>query len=417
MAAAIFSARHMPGRSIWLLDGAAMPGAKILVAGGGRCNVTNRQVTADDFSGTSPRAIRHVLATLSSDQTVQFFSDLGVDLHEEEHGKLFPNTNRARTVLDALLSEVARRGVRLTAGCRVSAVDPCAGGFRVTADQESLTARCVLIATGGMSLPKTGSDGGGYALVRRLGHSIIEPVPALAPLTLDGGFHAGLSGISHDVELAVHVAGRKPVRFRGAMLWTHFGVSGPVVLNASRHWHRARLDGAEVRLGVSFLPGEDFTAAERRLLATVNERPKVLLHNALADWFPERFVHAVLDRLGIAGRTPLAHFAREDRRRLLNALLDWTLPVLDSRGFAHAEATAGGVPLTEIDPATLMSRKCPGLFLAGEILDVDGRIGGFNFQWAWSSACVAAAGIARWLVTGGGTAYTPDAPRGGEPAG
>jgi predicted flavoprotein YhiN len=149
----------------------------------------------------------------------------------------------------------------------------------------------------------------------------------------------------------------------------------------------------------------------------VSERPKVLLHNALAEWFPERFVYAVLDTLGIAGRTPLAHFAREDRRRLLNALLDWPLPVVGSRGFGHAEATAGGVPLTEIEPATLMSRKCRGLFLAGEILDVDGRIGGFNFQWAWSSACVAAAGIARWFEAGAHGAYTWDAQPGSEPAG
>ena len=152
------------------------------------------------------------------------------------------------------------------------------------------------------------------------------------------------------------------------------------------------------------------------LLAVVADRPKVLLHNALAGWLPERFVHAALDRLGIEPRTPLAHLPREDRRRLLNALLDWPLPVVGSRGFGHAEATAGGVPLTEIEPATLMSRRCPGLFLAGEILDVDGRIGGFNFQWAWSSAYVVAAGIARWFEGSAPEAYTPSDRPGGEPA-
>ena len=131
------------------------------------------------------------------------------------------------------------------------------------------------------------------------------------------------------------------------------------------------------------------------------------MHNALGEWFPERFVQAVLDTLGIAGRTPLAHLARDDRRKLLNSLLDWPLPVIGSRGFGHAEATAGGVPLAEIDPATLMSRRCPGLFLAGEILDVDGRIGGFNFQWAWSSAYVAAEGVARWFESHAAQTYTP----------
>ena len=258
LAAAIFAGRRMPGRSIFLLDGSARPGAKILIAGGGRCNVTNRQVTLDDFNGTSPHVIRRVLGAMPADRTVEFFREIGVDLHEEENGKLFPDTNRARTVLDALLNEAARCGVRLMAGCRVAAIDPCEGSFSIATGQASLTARCVLLATGGMSLPKTGSDGAGYAMVQRLGHSIVEPVPALVPLLLDGDFHAGLSGISHDVELAVHIAARKPVRLRGAMLWTHFGVSGPVVLDASRHWHRARLEGGEVRLSVSFLPGEDF---------------------------------------------------------------------------------------------------------------------------------------------------------------
>ncbi len=402
LAAAVFAARRMPGRTIVLLDGARRPGAKILVAGGGRCNVTNRSVTADDFNGTSPHVIRRVLAAWPVEQTVAFFREIGVDLHEEEDGKLFPDTHRARTVLDALLGAVAESGVRLLAGHRVSAVERCGDGFRLSAGEARVTARCVLLATGGLSLPKTGSDGKGYEFARRLGHSLVEPVPALVPLILNGDFHRGLSGIAQDVELTVHVEGSRPIRLRGPMLWTHFGASGPVILNASRHWHRARLTGQAVRLSVSYRPGEDFAAIERRWLETISARPKVLLHNALAEWFADRFAQAILARLGIEGRTPLAHLAREDRRRLLNGLLDWPLPVIDSRGFAHAEVTAGGVPLTEIEPATFMSRRCPGLFLAGEILDVDGRIGGFNFQWAWSSAFVAAAGIARWFESGAG---------------
>ncbi len=382
---------------IVLLDGARRPGAKILVAGGGRCNVTNRSVTADDFNSTSSHVIRRVLAALPVEQTVVFFREIGVTLREEEDGKLFPDTNRAGTVLDALLGAVAKSGVRLLAGHRVSDVECCENGFRLSAGESCVVARCVLLATGGMSLPKTGSDGTGFKFARRLGHSLVEPVPALAPLVLDGDFHRGLSGISHDVELTVRVEGNRSFRMRGPMLWTHFGASGPVILDASRHWHRARAEGLTVYLSVNFRPGEDFAAVEHGLLEMIAARPKVLLQNALADWFPDRFVQAVLAHLGIEGRTPLAHLARDGRRRLLNALLDWSLPVLGSRGFAHAEVTAGGVPLTEVDSATLMSRRCPGLFLAGEILDVDGRIGGFNFQWAWSSAFVAAAGIARWF--------------------
>jgi len=227
---------------------------------------------------------------------------------------------------------------------------------------------------------------------------------------LAGDFHEGLSGISQDVELTVAVAGDRPRRLRGAMLWTHFGVSGPVVLNASGYWHRAREEGREVRLTVNFLPGSDFTRAEQRLLDKAVAQPQVYLHNALAEWLPDRFVRGLLERLGIEGRRPLAHLEREVRRRLIRELLEWTLCATDSRGFAHAEVTAGGVPLDEIDSATMMSRRCPGLFLVGEILDVDGRIGGFNFQWAWAGAFVAAAGLGRWFEASSAEAYTPAGP-------
>ncbi|HSW47261.1 MAG TPA: NAD(P)/FAD-dependent oxidoreductase [Phycisphaerae bacterium] len=394
LACAIFAARRLPGRSILLLDGSRHPGAKILVAGGGRCNVTNRTVTATDFSGTNPHLIRRVLADLPVERTVDFFREIGVELHEEEDGKLFPDTHHARTVLDALMSEVRRQGVLLLAERKVTGIERLEGGFRLQAGSTAATARCVVLATGGLSLPGTGSDGSGYALAQSLGHSLVEPTPALVPLVLDGGFHRDLSGVSQDVELSVVSPGHRAVKLRGPMLWTHFGVSGPVVLNASRHWHRARLEGRDVRLTVSFLPGEDFASAERRLLDHARRKPKLFLHNALAGWFPDRFVGLLMDNLGIPGRVPLAHVDRASRRRLLHALLEWPLPVVDSRGYAHAEVTAGGVPLTEIDSATMMSRKCPGLYLIGEILDVDGRIGGFNFQWAWSSAYAAAAGVA-----------------------
>jgi predicted Rossmann fold flavoprotein len=246
-----------------------------------------------------------------------------------------------------------------------------------------------------MSLPKTGSDGGGYAIARNLGHALVPTTPALVPLVLDGDFHAPLSGVSQDVELTVRAGNARRVRLAGAMLWTHFGVSGPVVLDASRHWHRAHLDGQEVALAASFLPGDDFGAVEGKLLAAASAQPRTHLDNALAAWLPARVAEAMLRQIGIHGRTPLAHLSKDNRRTLVRSLLEWPLAVRDSRGYAHAEVTAGGVPLDEIDPATMASRKCPGLFLAGEILDVDGRIGGFNFQWAWSTAAAAANGLAR----------------------
>ena len=392
LATAIFAARGTCGQSIAVLDGARETRGQDPHCRWGRCNVTNRVVTAADFCGGNPRLIKQVLAAFPVERTVAFFREIGVELHEEENGKLFPDTNRARTVLDALLNEAHRLGVRILTGRHVTGVERCESSFRILTGTGTLCARRIVLATGGLSLPKTGSDGGGYALAESLGHTLVPTTPALVPLILADDFHAPLSGIAQDVELTVRAAGSRAICIRGALLWTHFGVSGPAVLDASRHWHRARLEGRDVCVTANFLPGDDFAEAERKLLALASSQPKALLHNALARLLPARVAAAVLSALEIVGPLPMAHFAREPRRKLVHALLAWPLPVVDSRGYAHAEVTAGGVPLSEIDPTSMASRKCPNLYLVGEILDVDGRIGGFNFQWAWSSGWVAGNG-------------------------
>jgi predicted Rossmann fold flavoprotein len=395
LATAIFAARRMPGRAIVALDGAKKLGAKILVAGGGRCNVTNERVTAGDFCGGSRNTIKQVLAALPVSRTVEFFRELGVTMHVEEHGKFFPDSNSAKTVLAALIAEAERRGVRLLAGHRVTGITRCDEHFELSTPRGPIAARAVVLATGGRSLPKTGSDGGGYALAQSLGHTLVPTTPGLAPLVLDGDFHAPLSGIAQDVELTLAIEGDKPIRIRGAMLWTHFGVSGPVVLDASRHWHRATLEGRKVSMSANLLPGCDFATAEKKLIDLAAVQPKTLLPNGLATLIPARAAEAIVARLRIEPRIVMAHLNKDVRRALVHALVECPLPVRDSRGYNFAEVTAGGVPLTEIDPATMASRVCPGLFLVGEILDVDGRIGGFNFQWAWSSGYVAADSLGR----------------------
>jgi predicted Rossmann fold flavoprotein len=394
LAAAVFAARHGTRETIVAFDGAARLGAKILVSGGSRCNVTNTVVTAADFQGGNPNVVRRILKAFPVEQTVAFFREIGVSLHEEEGGKLFPDTHRARTVLEALLAEASRRGVELRPGHRVTAVERDTEGFRLETNAGVFRASRVVLATGGLSLPKTGSDGAGYAFAAGLGHSLVPPIPALVPLVLEGDFHAGLSGVSLPAELRVEAEGARPVRTRGALLWTHFGVSGPAVLDASRHWTRARAEGRPVETSVDLLGGSDFGEVERWLLALAAGGPRGHLGNALATLVPAAVAAALLARLGIAEDTPLGQLRREDRRRLVHALTGSPLPVRDSRGYSFAEVTAGGVPLHEIDPTTLESRRTPGLFLVGEILDVDGRIGGFNFQWAWSTGFVAGAALA-----------------------
>jgi predicted Rossmann fold flavoprotein len=393
LATAIFAARRRPGLDVVVLDGARTLGAKILVSGGGRCNVTNARVAEADFNGGSKPFVRRVLAAFGAREAAAFFAEIGVSLHEEENGKLFPDSNRARTVLEALLAEAERRGVRILAAHRVTGVAREAGGFRLETTQGSWESGRVVLATGGMSLPKTGSDGAGYALARRLGHGLVPTTPGLAPLVLEGSFHSALSGVSHAAALVVRAGGRKVATVAGSLLWTHFGVSGPAALDASRHWLRARSDGHEGVLSASFLPGLTFESAESWLLGRARERARASLATVLGERLPAAVVRATTTACGIPGASTLSQLRREDRRLLIRALLEWPLPVVDSRGYNFAEVTAGGVPLSEVDPRTLESRACPGLHLVGEILDVDGRIGGFNFQWAWSTAFVAAGGL------------------------
>jgi predicted Rossmann fold flavoprotein len=364
--------------------------------------VTNARVTDADFWGGRSSIVRRLLRAFPPNDAVAFFREIGVNLHEEGGGKLFPDTNRSRDVLDALLRETARVGATLESGRRVFDVaraNSTNGGFTVTTSTGVVSAVAVVLATGGQSLPKTGSDGAGFGIARRLGHTIVQPTPALAPLLLTGDdFHRELSGVSQDAELTVWIDGRVDIRLRGALLWTHFGVSGPVALDASRHWHRAQIDGRTVALTLNFRPGARFDDVDAEWTRLAAEHPRTSLQTVLGAVMPASTAAALLHRLAIDGSQTFAHFSRDERRRLTHALVEWPLRVAGSRGYNFAEATAGGVALDEIDPSTMASRMCPGLYLVGEMLDVDGRIGGFNFQWAWSTGYVAGRGIAASVI-------------------
>jgi predicted Rossmann fold flavoprotein len=379
LTAAIFAWRTSPSSRIVLLDGATRIGAKILISGGGRCNVTHDVVTPDDFNGNR-NAIAKVLRTFPVDATIRWFEELGVTLKREETGKLFPTTDKARTVLDALLQAASNVEIRM--GHRVESIER---GFTLQTSGGAITASRVILSTGGRSIPKTGSDGHGYALARTLGHTIADTFPALVPLVLEERhWMTTRSGTSADVELSVRSgSGRVLARHRGSLLCTHFGISGPVVLDVSRDWIAARRDDPQAALVVSFLPGETFESYERFVLAEAARNPRATLASALRGRVPERILDA------LAEPRPLASLTKEQRRAMVRAVVEQPLPVVGDRGFDYAEVTAGGVPLSEVDVATMASRRCDGLFLCGEILDVDGRIGGYNFQWAWASGRLA----------------------------
>jgi predicted Rossmann fold flavoprotein len=412
--AAIFAAEavHEQARErkprLVILDGAKSIGAKILVSGGGRCNVTHALVRSQDFHGSQP-VIRNILAAFPEQATCRWFASLGVELKQEETGKLFPTTDKARTVLNALLRRCQELGVVLLPHHRVMDIQvtqgespsttPC---FVIEHNQGSVLARRVIMATGGRSLPKTGSDGLGWDIVRRLGHTVTETYPALVPLVLESSmFHADLSGLSQIVELKTVMGGKATDRRTGSLLWTHFGISGPVVMDGSRFWTLAMASGVAVEMMCNFCPGEDFTQVDEWLLKRAADKPKLSIAKTLSQRFADRFAAALCQRTGIDPSRPMAQLTHAQRRDLVHGLTGFRLPVVCDRGWNYAEVTAGGVPLSEVDFRSMASRKVPGLYVIGEMLDCDGRIGGFNFQWAWATGYIAgrAASLA-WRTNG-----------------
>jgi predicted Rossmann fold flavoprotein len=404
LAAAIFAGEAVQGssRRIVLLEGAPRVGAKILISGGGRCNVTHDVVQPDDFFSTCPgprNVVRNILRAFDERATTGWFESLGVPLKREETGKLFPTSDKARTVLDALLRRCAELGVTLLAGHRVNDVRCQDGEFIVAHSQGELAARRLIMATGGRSVPKTGSDGHGWEIVRRLGHTVTATYPALAPLVLDPTFfHAQLSGVAQPVELSTLVDGKRIDRRSGNLLWTHFGCSGPAAMDASRFWIIARTEGRSAELRCSFLPGKSFEEVDGWLVAAAASQPRRSVASTLGEKLPRSLAEALCTRIGISAEQALGQLTKSLRRQLVHALVELPLPVIGDRGWNYAEVTAGGVPLAEIDHRTMESRLVPGLYLIGEMLDCDGRIGGFNFQWAWSTGHIAGGAAIRSLL-------------------
>ena len=399
--AAIFAGRESASSGVALrvvaFDGAPRLGAKILISGGGRCNVTHDVVDPDDFNGNRNQ-IAKVLRTFSVSQTISFFEELGVHLKREESGKLFPVTDRARTVLEALTAAVVAAGVEIRSGQRIDRIAPAEEGFVVTAgDSSAVVARVVVLATGGRSVPKTGSDGHGYSMVSKVGHTIAPTFPALVPLVVQSGhWIRKLSGVSTDVELVVRsTRGRILHRQRGSLLFTHFGISGPAALDISRHWIAARRDDEGVSLTVSFAPDEDEGVVDAALVTAARDTPRSHAASVLRRWVPERLAIALVEAAGMVSDTTAGRLTRDQRRDLVDAVLGLPLPIVADRGFDYAEVTAGGVPMDEVRVSTMESRRSGHLFLCGEILDVDGRIGGYNFQWAWATGRLAGIHAAR----------------------
>jgi len=384
-------------RPIVLLERTPDGGRKILVSGGGRCNVLPAAAAPERFvTDSSPHALRKILLAWPLAEQRRFFEEeVGIPLSlEAESGKLFPASDRARDVRDGLLALASRRGVERRFGAGGSLVglrppranDPRAAWTVELAGGTALAAAAVVLATGGLSLPGTGSDGGGLEIARRLGHEVHSTYPALVPLTAAPHPHAALAGISLAVALSAPGArrGSGPSTARGGFLVTHRGWSGPAVLDLSHLAVRSRLaSGPRQPLFVRWTELDE-AGWEEALLAA---RGKVA--TLLARRLPDRLAATLAAEAGVPPERTAPQLRRDERRRLLAALARYPLPWTGDEGYAKAEVTGGGIALSEVDPRTLESRRHPGLFLCGEMLDAFGPIGGHNFSWAWATGRLA----------------------------
>ena len=390
--AAGFAARA--GARVQLVERTKDGGRKILISGGGRCNILPSEVDPARYvTGSSPHILKQLLRSWPLEGQRSFFEEeLGIPLKlEAESGKLFPVSDRARDVRDGLLDWARKQGAEITFGVTVIGIRPQAGAathdsrpmtrWIITTDLGEMGAEKVILATGGLSVPNTGSDGTGLKILELLGHTIHPTYPALTPLTLTPHRYASLAGISLPVTIR-DGDGKHAFRTSGGFLVTHRGWSGPAALNVS---HLART-GA-----VLFVSWGTLTRADWERELTGGSR---LVANVLKAHLPERLAEVLLAESGVPADRTVAQLRKEERRSLLSALCAWPLPYTGDEGYKKAEVTGGGVALGEIVPQTMESRIHPGLFICGEALDVFGPIGGYNFHWAWATGRQAGMGAA-----------------------
>jgi predicted Rossmann fold flavoprotein len=389
--ASIFASRA--GAQVIVVEKTADGGRKILVSGGGRCNVLPPALEPDRFVTDSPRPLlQRLLRSWHLRAQRDFFEhDVGVPLaFEASTSKWFPASNRARDVRDGLVALARREGVEFRFDTDVVGLHGGAIGWYVETAGGSIDASGVVLATGGLSVPATGSTGVGLDVARRLGHVVHDTYPALTPLVADPPRHAALAGVSLDVRVRARSA-REAADARGGWLFTHRGYSGPAVLDVSYVAVRSRVDAhAEARAAVRVQWCDLHAAAWHDTLASAAG----LVVNVVAQHVPQRLAEQLLREAGVPIDRRAAELRREERAALVEHLTTYVLPWTGDEGYKKAEVTGGGVALDEVDPRTLESRRCPGLFLCGELLDAFGPIGGHNFAWAWATGRLAGRGAA-----------------------
>jgi len=363
------------GRSVLVLDHAKTPGEKIRISGGGRCNFTNLHTSPKNFLSENPRFCISALASYTQHDFIALVNRHNIAWHEKTLGQLFCDGS-SQQIIDMLLAECAAAGAKIRLETKITSVEKTEAGFRVETGKGPLQCTSLVVATGGLSIPKIGATGLAYDIARQFGLGVVEPRPALVPFTFDAAQKAALDGLAGVAVEATVKCGK--TRFSEALLFTHKGLSGPAILQISSYWR----PGQEIEIDLA--PYTDVFAA---LKAARTEHPKQEAETALARLIPKRLADRWCGRAGVAGR--LADIPDARLRVLADSTNRWRLVPAGTEGYRTAEVTAGGIDTRDLSSKTMEARTVPGLYFIGEAVDVTGHLGGFNFQWAWSSAWAA----------------------------
>jgi len=355
-----------------VIDHAEAPGEKIRISGGGRCNFTNLHTAPQAFISQNPSFCISALRRYRPQDIIALLERHGIAWHEKTLGQLFCDGS-ARQVVDLLLSEMADSGVALRLGLAVDRIDKSDEGFRLSVAGAEIACASLVIATGGKSIPKMGATGFGYEVAAQFGVAVVPTRPALVPLTFEISMLERLKPLA-GVAVDVRVASGK-TRFSEAMLFTHRGISGPAILQISSYWH----EGGEIEIDMA--PGRDMFEALRKARA---EHPRQSIHNVLSAWIPKRLAQMIVENEG-ASAGNIADASDKLLRRVAAALNTWKVKPVGSEGYRTAEVTLGGVDTRALDSRTMEAKPVPGLYFIGEVVDVTGWLGGYNFQWAWAS--------------------------------
>ena len=383
------------GGDVLILERNDRVGKKLLATGNGRCNYTNENLSIDNYHGNNPRFAQSALSNFDVESTIKFFERIGITPAVEDNGKVFPLSFQSSSMLDVLRYQIEEEGIELITEAHVSEIKKRKKFVLTLKDKRSFEADKVIIAAGGMALPSSGSDGNGYSLCKKLGHTVSDIFPGLVQLKLEGTFFKQIDGVKFPGVAGIYIDNKLLLEDRGDILFTSYGISGPPILQLSRTALKYINMGKDVELRASMIHTKSCEELFDYLGYRFKNMPKKTLELSLIGLINKRLILPIIKILGLDKNKEVSNLSKDEIRKISEILTSWSFKVIGSQSWGNAQVTAGGVNTDEINNKTMESKIIEGLYIVGELLDIDGDCGGFNLQWAWSSGYIAGENAAK----------------------